>query len=241
LFGEKYGDEVRVLSMGRPRAGDERPYSVELCGGTHVERTGDIAIFVITAEQGVSAGVRRLEAATGAEALAFLKGRSQVAGDLADQLRVSIKDLPGRVTALVEDRRRLERENNDLRRKLALAGEGAAPEGAAVETIGETRFIGRAIEGVGGKELRTLVDEAKAQLGSGVVAFVGVNEGKAAVSVGVTSDLTGDYSAVELVRLASAEVGGKGGGGRADMAQAGGPDGSRARAAIDAVRAALAD
>ncbi|NBC20947.1 MAG: alanine--tRNA ligase [Alphaproteobacteria bacterium] len=241
LFGEKYGDEVRVLSMGRPRAGEERPYSVELCGGTHVERTGDIAIFVITTEQGVSAGVRRLEAATGAEALAFLKGRSQVAGDLADQLKVSIKDLPGRVNALAEDRRRLERENNDLRRKLALAGEGTGGGAPAVETIGATRFIGRVIEGVGGKELRTLVDEAKAQLGSGVVAFVGVNDGKAAMSVGVTRDLTGEYSAVELVRLASAEVGGKGGGGRADMAQAGGPDGSHAQAAIDAVRAALAD
>ena len=239
LFGEKYGDEVRVLSMGAPLGHAAPAYSVELCGGTHVERTGDIAVFVITSEQGVSAGVRRVEAATGAEALEFLKGRAQLASDVAEQLKVPLKDLPGRVASLSEERRRLERENGELRRKLALAGDGGNASGPGIETVGELKFIGRVVEGVGGKELRSLVDEAKAQIGSGIVAFVGVNDGKAAVSVGVTDDLTDRHSAVELVRLASAEVGGKGGGGRADLAQAGGPDGSAAGKAIDAVRAAL--
>ncbi len=239
LFGEKYGNEVRVLSMGGLQAGNERAYSVELCGGTHVERTGDIALFVITAEQGVSAGVRRIEAATGGEAFDYLKGRAQLAADLADSLKVPLKDLGGRVSLLSEERRRLERENAELRRKLALAGDTGTASGPAVETVGNLQFIARVVDGVGGKELRSLVDEAKAQIGSGIVAFVGVSGGKAAVSIGVTDDLVDQYSAVELVRLASAKVGGKGGGGRADMAQAGGPDGEKADAAIAAVRDAL--
>ncbi len=239
LFGEKYGDEVRVLSMGTP-AGEERSaYSVELCGGTHVERTGDIAVLAITSEQGVSAGIRRIEAATGAEALEFLKGRGQLAVDIADQLKVPLKDLPARVSSLADERRRLERENGELRRKLALAGDGGSSSGPGIESLGDVKLIARVVEGVGGKELRSLVDDAKAQIGSGVVAFVGVNDGKAAVSIGVTDDMTGRFSAVELVRLASAELGGKGGGGRADMAQAGGPDGAAADKALGAVRAAL--
>lgn len=239
LFGEKYGDEVRVLSMGGAPGPESSSYSVELCGGTHVERTGDISVFTIISEQGVSAGIRRIEAATGAEAIGFLKGRAQLAIDIADQLKVPLKDLPSRVSALSDDRRRLERENDDLRRKLALAGDGGSSGGPGIETIGDVKLIARIVEGVGGKQLRGLVDEAKAQIGSGVVAFVGVNDGKAAVSIGVTDDMTSRFSAVELVRLASAEVGGKGGGGRADMAQAGGPDGSAADKALSAVRAAL--
>ena len=235
LFGEKYGDEVRVLSMG---TGDGRRYSVELCGGTHVERAGDIGVFVITSESGVSAGVRRVEAATGAEALAYLKGRAQIAADLADSLKVPLKDVPRRVAALGEERKALEKELAEAKRKLAMGGGGAAASGP--EEINGVKLMARVAEGVGGKELRTLVDEAKAQIGSGIVAFVGVADGKAGVAVGVTKDLTGTYSAVDLVKAASEALGGKGGGGRPDMAQGGGPDGSQADAAIEAVRDALA-
>ena len=239
LFGEKYGDEVRVLSMGQPLTDEKRPYSVELCGGTHVARTGDIAAFVITSEGGVSAGVRRIEAATGAEALSFLKGRAQVALDLSDTLKVPLKDASRKVGSLMEERRNLERELAETKRKLAMGGGGdAAPSGP--EEIGGFKLIARVAEGVGGKDLRGLVDEAKSQLGSGIAVFIGVNEGKAAVAVGVTADLTDKVSAVDLVRVAAAEVGGKGGGGRADMAQAGGPDGGKAEAALDAVRKTLA-
>ncbi|WP_084420122.1 alanine--tRNA ligase [Henriciella litoralis] len=239
LFGEKYGDEVRVLSMGQALEADDKPYSVELCGGTHVSRTGDIATFVITSEGGVSAGVRRIEAATGAEALNFLKGRAQVALDLSDQLKVPLKDVARKVASLSEERRSLERELADTKRKLAMGGGGgAAPAGP--EEINGMKLIARVAEGVGGKDLRGLIDEAKAKMGSGIAVFIGVNEGKAAVAVGVTEDLVGQVSAVDLVRVAAAEVGGKGGGGRPDMAQAGGPDGDKADAALDAVRKALA-
>ncbi len=235
LFGEKYGDEVRVLSMG---TGDAQRYSVELCGGTHVERAGDIGVFVIMSESGVSAGVRRIEAATGAEALAYLKGRAQIAVDLAESLKVPLKDVPRRVAALGEERRSLEKELADVKRKLAMGGGGGAPAGP--EEINGVKLMARIAEGVGGKELRTLVDEAKAQIGSGIVAFVGVADGKAGVAVGVTKDLTDTYSAVDLVKAASEALGGKGGGGRPDMAQAGGPDTDKADDALAAVRAAIA-
>ncbi|HCE22269.1 MAG TPA: alanine--tRNA ligase [Hyphomonas sp.] len=235
LFGEKYGDEVRVLSMG---TGDAQRYSVELCGGTHVERAGDIGVFVIMSESGVSAGVRRIEAATGAEALAYLKGRAEIAVDLAESLKVPLKDVPRRVAALGEERRSLEKELADVKRKLAMGGGGGAPAGP--EEINGVKLMARIAEGVGGKELRTLVDEAKAQIGSGIVAFVGVADGKAGVAVGVTKDLTDTYSAVDLVKAASEALGGKGGGGRPDMAQAGGPDTDKADDALAAVRAAIA-
>jgi alanyl-tRNA synthetase len=236
LFGEKYGDEVRVLSMGEPGEGG-RSYSVELCGGTHVERSGDIAVFVILSESGVSAGVRRIEAATGAEALAYLKGRAQIAADVAESLKVPLKDLPRRVATLSDERRTLERELADAKRKLAMGGGGGAPAGP--EVINGVNLIARVAEGVGGKDLRALVDEAKAKIGSGVVAFVGVDGGKAGVAIGVTKDLTEKYSAVELVKVAAAAIGGQGGGGRPDMAQAGGPDAGNAEAALEAVRKAL--
>ena len=235
LFGEKYGDEVRVLSMG---TGDARRYSVELCGGTHVERSGDIGLFVIMSESGVSAGVRRVEAATGAEAVAFLKGRAQIAVDLSESLKVPLKDVPRRVAALGDERKALEKELAEAKRKLAMGGGGAAPAGP--EEINGVKLMARIAEGVGGKELRTLVDEAKAQIGSGIVVFVGVADGKAGVAVGVTKDLTDTYSAVDLVKAASEALGGKGGGGRPDMAQAGGPDADKADEALAAVRAALA-
>ncbi len=237
LFGEKYGEEVRVLSMGRDVAEPERAYSVELCGGTHVARTGDIGLFTVLAESGVSAGVRRIEAATGAEAFEYLKGRSRRLEDLAAQLKVPVKALPERVSGLLEERRGLERALAEAKKALAMSGGGTAPSGP--EDIGGVKLLARIAEGIGGKDLRALVDEAKAGLGSGVVVFVGVNDGKAAVSVGVTQDLTDRFSAVDLVRLASEAVGGKGGGGRADMAQAGGPDGDKAEEAIAAVRSAL--
>ena len=236
LFGEKYGDEVRVLSMGE--AGDGgRPYSVELCGGTHVSRSGDIAVFTIISEGGVSAGIRRIEATTGAEALAYLKGRAQIAADIAESLKVPLKDLPRRVATLTEERRTLERELSDAKRKLAMGGGGGAPAGP--EVINGVNLIARVAEGVGGKELRALVDEAKSKIGSGVVVFVGVDGGKAGVAIGVTRDLTERFSAVELVKSAAAAIGGQGGGGRPDMAQAGGPDGDKANEALEAVRAAL--
>lgn len=235
LFGEKYGDEVRVLSMGQ---GEGKAYSVELCGGIHVERTGDIAVFVITSEGGVSAGVRRIEAATGAEALAYLKGRARIAEDLADSLKVPLKDVPRKVSALSDERRTLEKDLAEAKRKLAMGGGGSAPAGP--EVINGVNLIARVAEGVGGKDLRALVDEAKAKIGSGVVAFVGVADGKAGVAIGVTADLTSKYSAVDLVKVAAAALGGQGGGGRPDMAQAGGPDASKAEEAIAAVKAALA-
>ena len=237
LFGEKYGDEVRVLSMGADLSVPDKSYSVELCGGTHVERTGDIATFVITSEGGVSAGVRRIEAATGAEAIAFLRSRAQVAVDVSEQLKVPLKDVAKKVSGLSEDRKVLERQLAETKRALAMAGESGAPSGP--EVINGVNLIARVADGVGGKNLRALIDEAKAQMKSGIALFIGVNDGKAAVAVGVTDDLVGSHSAVDLVRVVAAEVGGKGGGGRPDMAQAGGPDGSKAEAALDAVRATL--
>ena len=237
LFGEKYGDEVRVLTMGDSLEESDKPYSVELCGGTHVKRTGDIALFVVTSEGGVSAGIRRIEAATGAEALNFLRSRVQVAMDLSEQLKVPLKDVPRKVAGLSDERRQLERELADTKRALAMAGEGGGPAGP--EDINGVKLLARVAEGVGGKDLRTLVDDAKAQLGSGVAVFIGVNDGKAAVAVGVSQDLTDRFSAVDLVKVAAAKVGGKGGGGRPDMAQAGGPNGANAEDALQAVREAL--
>jgi alanyl-tRNA synthetase len=235
LFGEKYGEEVRVLSMGEPGEGG-RSYSVELCGGTHVTRTGDIAVFAIVSEGGVAAGVRRIEAATGAEALSYLKGRAQIAADVAKSLKVPLKDLPRRVAALSDERKSLERELNDAKRKLAMGGGGG---GSGPEVINGVNLIARIADGVGSKDLRPLVEEAKASIGSGVVVFVGIEGGKAGIAVGVTKDLVGTHSAVDLVKVAAAAMGGSGGGGRPDMAQAGGSDVDKADAALDAVRAVL--
>jgi alanyl-tRNA synthetase len=236
LFGEKYGDVVRVLRLGNSVAEANAPYSVELCGGTHVARTGDIALFVITSEGGVSAGVRRIEAVTGEAALNFLKSRVAVAREIADQFKAPIADAPARVAALLDERKKLSAELADARKKLAMGGGGAA---AGPEEVGGVKFIGKVVE-VPAKDLKSLVDEAKKALGSGVAVFVAVNDGKAAVVVGVTDDLVGKHPAGGLIPAAVAAVGGKGGGGRPDMAQGGGPDGSRAAEAIAAVKAALA-
>ncbi len=239
LFGEKYGDSVRVLSMGRNLAEADVDYSVELCGGTHVERTGDIALFKVIAESAVSAGVRRIEGLTGEAARLYMDEQIQFGRSAADLLKVPPADLSKRVAALSEERKKLERQLAEAKKQLAMGGGGgAAPAGP--EEINGVKFIGRVVEGVGGRDLRGLVDDAKASLGSGIVAFIGVNEGKAALAVGVTDDLKDTLSAVELVRAGSQAVGGKGGGGRPDFAQAGGPDGSKAEDGLAAIRAALA-
>ena len=242
LFGEKYGDEVRVVSMGTalsgPKAG--KPYSVELCGGTHVSATGDIGLVRILSESAVGAGVRRIEAVTGESARAYLSEQDERMKQLASALKVQPGDVVGRVEALVEERRKLERELVEAKRKLAMGG-GQSGGDDVVREVNGIRFIGKAITGVDPKDLKGLADDGKASLGSGVVALVAVSEdGKASAVVAVTPDLVERFSAVDLVRIASAALGGKGGGGRADMAQAGGPDGSKAEAAIEAVAAALA-
>ena len=237
MFGEKYDDEVRVLSIGGEAQPGERPYSVELCGGTHVERTGDIAVFAIMSEGGISAGIRRIEATTGAEALAFLKARAQVALDLAADLKVPLKDVARKVGSIRDDRKALEKELGEAKRKLAMGGGGNG--GSAHEEIGGVKLIARIVDGVGGKELRALVEEVRAQIGSGIAAFVATNEGKATVSIGVTDDLVERFSAVDLVRVANEAIGGKGGGGKPFLAQAGGPAGGDMEAALQAVRDAL--
>ncbi|MBG6116827.1 MULTISPECIES: alanine--tRNA ligase [unclassified Sphingobium] len=237
LFGEKYGDEVRVLSMGR---GDDNHYSVELCGGTHVRATGDIALLKIVSESAVSSGVRRIEALTGEAARLWLVDREDKLRQSAATLKSAPEDVPARIAALVEQSRKLERELAEAKKALALGGgaSGAAPAGR--EQVGNVSFMAQVIEGLDPKELRGIVDGNKKMLGSGVSAIVAVVDGRATIAVGVTDDLTGTISAVDLVRTGVEALGGKGGGGRPDMAQGGGPDGDKAAAAIDAVKARLA-
>ena len=241
LFGEKYGDEVRVVSMGTGIAGEKagKPYSIELCGGTHVNATGDIGLVRILGESAVGAGVRRVEAVTGPAALSYLAEQDERIKTLASALKVQPTDVVSRVEALVEERRRLERELAETKRRLAMGGSQGGGAGEVREVAG-TKYMGKVLEGIDAKDLKGLADEGKASLGSGVVTLVGVSpDGKASAVVAVTEDLTGRFSAVDLVRIASAALGGKGGGGRPDMAQAGGPDGSKAQAAVDAVAEAL--
>jgi alanyl-tRNA synthetase len=233
LFGEKYGDEVRVVGMGGAE-GNKSAWSVELCGGTHVRRTGDIGLFRVVSETGVSSGVRRIEAVTGAAAEALVIENERRLLEVAGALRTSPAEVPARVAALVEDRRRLEHEVADLRKKLA-TGASAQPD----EDIGGVKFSARNLGDVPPRDLKGLAEAIGKQAGSGVVALISTAEGKASIVVGVSPDLTGRFSAVELVRAASAAVGGKGGGGRADLAQAGGPDAAQADAALNAIRAAL--
>jgi alanyl-tRNA synthetase len=234
LFGEKYGDEVRVVSMGT----NSGRYSVELCGGTHVKASGDIGLFKLVSEGAVSSGIRRLEALTGDAARAYLNSRDEKLRAAAATLKTSPDEVPARVAALVEERRRLERELAEAKKALAL-GNGGRAEPAGPEQVGGHGFIGQVLEGVDPKGLRGLVDDAKKRVGSGVVALVAVNEGRGTVAVGVTDDLVGPRNAVDLVRKAVAALGGQGGGGRPDMAQGGGPDGSKSEAALAAVRTAL--
>jgi alanyl-tRNA synthetase len=239
LFGEKYGDEVRVVAMGEG-GGNTMGWSVELCGGTHVRRTGDIGLITLTGESAVSAGVRRIEAFTATAARKYGSHLAKLAKAAAAELKAPLDEMPDRLAQVIEERRRLERELAEARKKLALGG-GAPAEGRdGVRVIGDVKLIARAVQGIDLKDLRSLADEGKKRVGSGVVAIVGVSdEGKAGVVVGVTDDLTARFSAVDLVKKGAAALGGKGGGGRPDMAQAGGPDGSQAEAALAAIAAAL--
>jgi len=242
LFGEKYGDEVRVVAMGQGVRGAKagKPYSIELCGGTHVGATGQIGLIRVLGESAVGAGVRRIEAVTGESAREYLAEQDERVKSLATSLKVQPADVLARVEALMDERRKLERELADAKRKLAMGG-GQGSSADAVRDVAGVKFLGKAISGVDPKDLKGLADDGKASLGSGVVALIGVGEdGKASAVVAVTPDLTGRFSAVDLVRVASAALGGKGGGGRPDMAQAGGPDGAKADEAIEAVAVALA-
>jgi alanyl-tRNA synthetase len=242
LFGEKYGDEVRVVSMGTARRGDKsgKAYSVELCGGTHVRETGDIGLIRILSDSAVGAGVRRIEALTGAAARDYLSTQDERVKQLATILKVQPDDVLARVESLVDERRKLERELADTRKKLAMGGGTAADGDQGLRDIAGIKFLGRVVTGVEPRDLKGLADEGKKATVSGVVTLIGVSEdGKASAVVAVTDDLTGRFSAVDLVRVASEALGGKGGGGRPDMAQAGGPDGSKASEALEAVAAAL--
>jgi alanyl-tRNA synthetase len=246
LFGEKYGDEVRVVSMGKQsRAHGQNAFgwSVELCGGTHVRRTGDIGLISVTGESAVASGVRRIEALTGNHARKHANDTMALAKTAALELRTTVDDMPARIASLMEERKKLERDLSDARKKLAMGGASPSNGSAAsgVREIGNVKLLARAVEGVETKDLKSMVDDGKKQIGSGVVAIVGVTEdGKAGIVVGVTSDLTARFNAVELVRKGSEALGGKGGGGRPDMAQAGGPDGAKANAALSAIEKAMA-
>jgi alanyl-tRNA synthetase len=236
LFGEKYGDEVRVLSMGQLDAGD---YSVELCGGTHVRSLGDIQLLKIVSESAVSAGVRRIEALTGEAARQWLNERDSRLREAAVTLKASPDEVPARISALIEERRRLERELADAKKALAVSGGATKAGGPEPEDVGGHKFLGQVVEGFDPKGLRAAVDDMKKRLGSGIGALIAVNDGRASVAVGITDDLAGQVSAVELVKVAVATLGGQGGGGRPDMAQGGGPDGSKAKEALEAVKDAL--
>ena len=238
LFGEKYGDEVRVLSMGND-LDEDKNYSVELCGGTHVHRLGDIQLFTIIGESAVAAGVRRIEALTSEHARRYLSGQAEIAREAAGAIKTPLGELAARVAQLADDRRKLERELAEAKKQLALAGPAQSED--AGETIAGLKTVLRLVEGVSPKDLKSLADGAKQQIGSGVVAFVAVADGKASIVAGVTDDLTSRISAVDLVRVAAEALGGKGGGGRPDMAQAGGPDNGNPKAALDAIRAKLGE
>jgi alanyl-tRNA synthetase len=234
LFGEKYGEEVRVVSMGH--CDDGRTYSTELCGGTHVRRTGDIGLFKIISESALASGVRRIEAMTGEAARVHLAEQERALRETAQILNTAPGEVPARVVQLLDERRKLERELSEARRALATGG-GGAPEAREVAGV---RFSPRLLEGVPPRELKSLADDIKKQVGSGVVALVATTDGKASVVVGVTDDLTGRVNAVDLVKVGAQALGGAGGGGRPDMAQAGGPDPSQAQAALEAIERALA-
>jgi alanyl-tRNA synthetase len=247
LFGEKYGEEVRVVSMGVGMGGKKanKPWSIELCGGTHVKRTGDIGLIRIVGESASAAGVRRIEAVTAEGARGYLGQQDARVKELAGVLRTRPEEIVDRVRHLVESQRQLERQLADAKRAIALGGGGAAADGTAptqaIRTVGKVKLLARSVQGLNPKDLRGLIDDGKKQVGSGIVAIVGVTEdGKAGLAVGVTEDLVKTWSAVDLVRAGAEALGGKGGGGRPDMAQAGGPDGAKAGDALKAIEARLA-
>ena len=237
LFGEKYGDEVRVVAMGES-GGNTMGWSVELCGGTHVNRTGDIGLISVLGDSGVASGVRRIEALTGQAARGNANNLARLAKATASELRVPIDEAPGRVVALLDERKKLERELSDAKKKLAMGG-GAQPADGddGVENVEGVKVMAKALTGIEAKDLRSLADEGKKKLGSGIVILVtNDSEGKAAIVVGVTSDLTSANNAVQMIQAGVAELGGKGGGGRPDMAQGGGPNGGAAAAALAAIK-----
>ncbi|MFP6745237.1 MAG: alanine--tRNA ligase, partial [Alphaproteobacteria bacterium] len=238
LFGENYGDKVRVLAMGCGED-DGQPYSLELCGGTHAQRTGDIGAFKITSEGAIAAGVRRVEALTGAAALDYLNQQAQIVANAALALKATPQELGSRIDALIEQRKSLERDLAEARRKLVTGAQGTGGDDG-LRDAGGVKLSARKLEGTAPKELRGLADDLKKQLGTGVVALIAVNDGKAALVVAVSDDLTDRFSAVDLVRAGAEALGGKGGGGRPDMAQAGGPHGAKADAALDAIEEAIA-
>jgi len=244
LFGEKYGDEVRVLSMGSDLEA-EKAYSVELCGGTHVHRLGDIGLFTIVAESAVAAGVRRIEALTSEHARRYLSGQAGIAREAAFAIKTPIGELAGRVAQLSDERRKLERELAEAKKQLALSAgnvsQGVEVSGASRRVIGGVGTDLRLVQGVAPKDLKSLADEAKKRIGSGVVAFVTAADGKASIVAGVTDDLTSRISAVDLVKAAAEALGGKGGGGRPDMAQAGGPDNGNPHVALEAIEKKLGE
>jgi len=244
LFGEKYGDEVRVVSMGIEQgggieqdSGGAKDFSVELCGGIHVRRTGDIGVFKVISEGAVAAGVRRVEALTGAAALAYLETQEAALNKAATALKAAPADVPSRVLQVLDERKKMEREIQNLRKKLASGG-GAEGRPETVDVNGVT-FAPRLLEDFPAKDMKAMADEIKTQMTSGIVALVSVNEGKASLVVAVTKDLTDRFNAVDLVRVGAQALGGKGGGGRPDMAQAGGPDGSKAQVALAAIQEAV--
>src|SRR6186713_1244272 len=240
LFGEKYGDEVRVVAMGEG-TGNTMGWSVELCGGTHVRRTGDIGLVSLVGESGVAAGVRRIEALTGKSARKAANKQLQVVKAAAAELKVPLEEMPGRIGTLLDERKKLERDLSEAKKKLAMGGGGKADSDSAdVRQVNGVKLLARSVSGIDLKDLRSLADEGKRQVGSGVVAIVATAaDGKAGIVVGVTDDLTKRFNAVELVKKGAEALGGKGGGGRPDMAQAGGPDGSKAEDALKAIEAAL--
>ena len=239
LFGEKYGDEVRVVTMGKSIDGDaKKNYSVELCGGTHVERTGDIGIFKIVSESAVASGVRRIEAVTGDGALEYFDMQEKLLEEASNVLKITAEQLPGRVSSLIEEKKKLEKELGDLRRRLATAGTTGKKDKNFVN-VGDTSFVGRVLEGVPPRELKGLVDEIKNEIGSGIVAVISKESKKASLVVGVTKDLEGKYNAIDLVRLGVTALGGKGGGGRWDMAQAGGSDYENGELALEKIKKAI--
>ncbi|MFK7902473.1 MAG: alanine--tRNA ligase [Nitratireductor sp.] len=243
LFGEKYGEEVRVVSMGTAVRGEKtsKTFSIELCGGTHVKNTGEIGLVKILSDSAVASGVRRLEAITGADALSYLETQESSVKQIAETLKVPAEQAVSRVATLVEDRKKLERELSELKKKLALSGSNSGSGDAnQVDEINGVKFMGQIVEDIPAKDLKSLVDQSKNKIGSGIVCLISISEDKkAAIVVGVTKDQSEKISAVDLVRIGSNAVGGKGGGGRPEMAQAGGPDGANAQAAIDEIKAAL--
>ena len=235
LFGEKYGDEVRVLALGQPVEGEEKAFSVELCGGTHVERTGDISLFKIVSEGAVAAGIRRVEAVSGEAARVYLEKQAGFAREVADKIKAKPEDIGARVEALMNERKKLDKELSEAKKQLALGGGGAA---ASAEEINGVQFMGRVLDGVSGKDLRSMLNDQLSAIGSGIVAFVAKDGGKVAVAVAVTDDLTGQYSAATLVNAGAEKVGGRGGG-KPGMAQAGGSQPENADEALAAIKASI--